>query len=220
MAEQNSHAPHADVAIRATDSLLGPNPFIGLSRKDVLDAWFKVIDQAIQQPASLVVTSTGLLVDLVQILIGKSEIKPEPGDKRFASPKFASSRIFSRSMKTYLAWVKSINHWLDDLELDEQNSRRARFMLSLMTDALAPVNNILGNPDALEKLIKTRGRSGLKGLRNLIDDMRNNNFMPSQVDKSKFTVGGNLACTPGKVVFRNEVLELIQYEPQTPAVHA
>ncbi|HLF31498.1 MAG TPA: alpha/beta fold hydrolase [Xanthomonadales bacterium] len=220
MADQGPTFSQAELAARATDSLLGPSPFIGLGRQDMLDAWFKVIDQAIRQPASAVLASSGLVLELMRILIGTSELQPDPSDRRFASARFSSSRLYRRSMQAYFAWVKSLNHWLDDLQLDPRNDRRARYTLSLLTDALAPTNTLLGNPDALEKLIKTRGRSGLKGLRHMIDDMRHNHFMPSQVDKSAFRVGGNLACTPGKVVFRNELLELLQYDPQTPTVHA
>ena len=220
MAEENLHSAQSELALAATDSLLGPNPFIGLSRQDVLDAWLQVIDQAIHQPASAVINSAGFIKDLVCVLIGRSDLQPEKGDKRFGSELFTSSRIYRRTMQAYLAAVRSLNTWLDDLDLDAKNDARARFMLSLVTDALAPTNSVLGNPDALQKLLNTRGRSGLKGLRNLINDLRNNNFTPSQVDKSKFEVGGNLACTPGKVVFRNDLLEVLQYDPQTPTVHA
>ena len=220
MAKENLHSAQSELALAATDSLLGPNPFIGLSRQDVLDAWLQVIDQTIHQPASAVINSAGFIKDLVCVLIGRSDLQPEKGDKRFGSELFTSSRIYRRTMQAYLAAVRSLNTWLDDLDLDAKNDARARFMLSLVTDALAPTNSVLGNPDALQKLLNTRGRSGLKGLRNLINDLRNNNFTPSQVDKSKFEVGGNLACTPGKVVFRNDLLEVLQYDPQTPTVHA
>lgn len=220
MAERETHSVQTDVATRATESMLGPNPFVGFSREDVLDAWVKVLDSAISQPTSVVINSASFVMELLRVLIGTSELAPEKGDKRFTHQRFSTGKLYRRAMQSYLAAVKALNNWLEDLELDPKHTARARFMLSLMTDAMAPTNTVVGNPDALQKLIDTRGRSGLKGIRNLIQDMRKNNFMPSQVDKSKFAVGENLACTPGRVVFRNHILELIQYDPQTPAVHA
>jgi len=88
-----------------------------------------------------------------------------------------------------------------------------------MTDALSPSNNLLTNPAALKKAQETGGKSLVEGFQNLLDDMASNNGMPSQVDKSAFKVGENIAATSGMVVFRNEVFELIQYSPKTDMVH-
>jgi polyhydroxyalkanoate synthase len=220
MAEAGLNSAQTELAQNATDSLLGPNPFIGLTRQEIFDACLQVLERAIRQPASVVINSAAFNMELLRVLIGTSELQPEKGDKRFVNERFNSGRVYRRAMQAYLAVVKALNTWLDDLELDPKNTARARFLLSLLTDALAPTNNVLGNPDAVQKLLNTRGRSALKGLSNLIGDLRHNNFMPSQVDKSKFEVGINVACTPGKVVFRNDLLELLQYDPQTPTVHA
>src|SRR5262249_25122457 len=76
-----------------------------------------------------------------------------------------------------------------------------------------------GNPVALRKFFDTGGQSAVRGLTNMLNDIATNHGMPSQVDKSAFKVGGNLACTPGQVVFKNDVLELIQYAPATPTVY-
>ncbi len=83
-----------------------------------------------------------------------------------------------------------------------------------MSDALSPSNSPL-SPQALKELFNTGGSSAFKGLRHLLDDLLNNDGLPSQVSKHAFEVGRNLACTPGAVVFRNELLELIQYKPMS-----
>ena len=89
-----------------------------------------------------------------------------------------------------------------------------------MLDALAPTNFLLTNPAALKRAFETGGASLAAGAGNFLDDLLRNGGRPRQVDTSSFTVGGNLAATPGKVVFRNELMELIQYAPQTPKVRA
>ena len=92
--------------------------------------------------------------------------------------------------------------------------------IELMLDALAPTNFLPTNPAALKRAFDTGGASLVKGAQQFLDDLVNNEGRPRQVDASGFEVGRNLACTPGKVVYRNELMELIQYEPQTEQVHA
>jgi len=95
---------------------------------------------------------------------------------------------------------------------------RARFVTDMLVDALAPTNTLLGNPTAMKRLFETGGASLFKGLQNAYDDLRNNGGMPSQVDGRPFKVGVNLANSKGAVVFKNEMLEVIQYQPQTEQV--
>jgi len=101
---------------------------------------------------------------------------------------------------------------------DWRKRERARFLSSILTSSLAPTNTLLGNPAALKRAFDTGGRSLLAGLQNMAGDLISNKGMPSQVDRSAFTVGKNLAATPGAVVFRNEMVELLQYQPTTPDV--
>ena len=96
-----------------------------------------------------------------------------------------------------------------------KSRERARFALSLLTEASAPTNTLLGNPSALAKAVQTRGQSLVTGLRHAGHDLRHNGGMPAQVDTRPFRVGGNLAVTPGQVVHRNDVFELIQYAATT-----
>src|SRR5262249_33588737 len=91
---------------------------------------------------------------------------------------------------------------------------------SLVTEALAPTNFLFGNPAAIKRAVETGGASLLRGVQNLLGDLVTNGAMPSQVNRSAFQVGKDLAITPGAVVFRNEVLELLQYAPPTAEVRA
>ncbi|HEY3059720.1 MAG TPA: alpha/beta fold hydrolase [Chloroflexota bacterium] len=139
-------------------------------------------------------------------------------DKRFSDPAFQDNPFYRTWMQTYLAWCRGLDDLVDASSLAPADASRARFGLGLLTDALAPTNTLLGNPAALRKFFDTGGASAARGLTHMLEDVATNHGMPSQVDKSAFKVGGNLACTPGSVVYRNEVLELIQYAPATPTV--
>jgi polyhydroxyalkanoate synthase len=101
---------------------------------------------------------------------------------------------------------------------DWRTAEQARFAVGIATSAVAPTNFLAGNPAALERAFETGGATLVRGVRNLVHDVRHNRGMPSQVDTTPFTVGGNLAATPGAVVFRNELCEVIEYAPTTPAV--
>jgi polyhydroxyalkanoate synthase len=104
--------------------------------------------------------------------------------------------------------------------LPEPEEQKARFAAALLVDALAPTNTLPGNPAALRKAFDTGGRSVVRGGRNFVHDVRHNGGWPAQVDTSGFEVGRNMAITPGKVVYRSELIELIEYEPQTPTVYS
>lgn len=140
-------------------------------------------------------------------------------DKRFSDPAWQDNPFFRTWMQTYLTWCRGLGNLIDGAGMEAADAQRARFGLGLLTDALAPTNTLLGNPTALKKFIDTGGASAMRGLTHMLEDVAQNHGMPSQVDKSAFQVGGNLACTPGAVVFRNEVLELIQYAAGTDSVY-
>jgi polyhydroxyalkanoate synthase len=167
---------------------------------------------------------SGYLFDLTQIATGDSELKPEPNDRRFADPAFAENPFYRRLMQAYLAWRASLHDLVglktetiagEDWKLPAQE----RFAVTLLTEALSPTNTLLGNPAALKRAFDTAGRSLLDGLRNYLGDLINNGAMPSQVDKRPFEVGRNLAVTPGAVVHRGKLVELIQYKPATAQVY-
>ena len=104
--------------------------------------------------------------------------------------------------------------------MDKHDAERARFVVSLVVDAMSPTNWLGGNPTALKRIVDTGGASFVHGLENLVGDLAYNGGLPAQVDKRKFTVGKNLATTAGSVVYRTPVMELIQYQPVTTEVRS
>lgn len=141
-------------------------------------------------------------------------------DVRFRDPAWTSNRHLRALRDTYLSATRAAARAVEELPASPNDLRTARFLLTLVTDALAPANLLPTNPTALRKAIRTRGRSLARGFEHLLADLRHNGGLPSMVDRQAFTVGQDLATTPGRVVFRNHLMELIQYEPRTTTVHS
>jgi polyhydroxyalkanoate synthase len=207
-----------EVGTEAAEHILGPNPVVGLRGKDLFQTFGMLARQALRQPHQVLAHGFTFAAEATRIVAGASELAPDPKDRRFQDPTWKGNELYRRGLQLYLAANKEVQDWVDASIPDSDDRRRAHFVLSLFTDALAPSNSPL-NPEALKRFLETGGESAVRGLRHLIDDLRYNAGMPSQVDKSAFKVGGNLATTAGAVVFRNEVLELIQYQPITTKVN-
>ena len=142
------------------------------------------------------------------------------GDKRFADRTWTDNPAFFALRQGYLAASRLADELLDAGSGDATDDAKAKLMTRFLLDALAPTNFLLTNPAALKRALETGGASVLTGTGHMVDDMINNNGRPRQVDTRPFKVGENLAVTPGKVVFKNDLMELIQYAPQTDQVHA
>lgn len=143
-------------------------------------------------------------------------------DKRFKDPEWRSNPAFSLLRESYLATSQFITDLVEKTEgLDDATKRKAVFYIKQAVDAASPSNFLMTNPAALRAMFQTGGESLLKGVENLADDLKRGEGMLaiSQTDLDAFKVGENVATTPGKVVFRNRVLELIQYNPTTEKVH-
>ena len=157
---------------------------------------------------------------VLSALAGRSTLDPAKGDKRFCDPAWTENPLYRRLGQSYLAIEQAIHETVEDADVDWPTRERARFAAGILASALAPTNTLAGNPTALKHAFDTGGTSLLRGGRNLLADLRHNRGMPRQVDASPFRVGGNVGRTPGEVVFRNEVLEIIQYAPSTPTVRS
>ncbi|MDE1464583.1 alpha/beta fold hydrolase [Spartinivicinus poritis] len=201
------------------ENMAGPNPIIGIHTKDITDTLMVMGKQVVKNPQLALYQSWQLLGDAVQVLLGNSDLKPTKQDKRFNDPTWFDNPFYKRYMQLYFAWCNRLFEWTEQVGFEDAEQRRSRFILSLITEALAPTNSLL-NPAAIKRLFETAGESVQQGLVNLLDDWLHNGGMPAQVNKRAFSVGENLATTPGSVVFRNEVLELIQYKPITPQVYS
>src|SRR6266516_3628761 len=206
-----------EVGTEAAEHILGPNPVVGLRGRDLFQTFGMLARQALRQPHQVLAHGFTFAAEASRILGGSSELAPDPKDRRFQDPTWKENGLYQRGLQLYLSANKEVHDWVDASISDIDDRKRAHFVLSLFTDALAPSNSML-NPEALKRFLETGGNSAVQGLRHLLDDLQHNGGMPSQVNKSAFKVGEILATTPGSVVFRNEVLELIQYQPVTKKV--
>ncbi|WP_170325381.1 PHA/PHB synthase family protein [Ruegeria arenilitoris] len=147
---------------------------------------------------------------------------PKPSDKRFSNPLWETNPYFRLIRQQYQTNSEAIAQAVASVEdLDAKDKRRLRYFSQQIVDMMAPTNFLATNPDALEKAVETEGQSLIKGLENLVSDLEANDgeLVVKLADESAFEVGGNLATTPGDVVYRNRMMELIQYKPATETVH-
>jgi polyhydroxyalkanoate synthase len=145
---------------------------------------------------------------------------PLESDKRFADRAWTDNPAFFALRQVYLAAGQLTGDLLAAGAGDPVADAKAALATGFLLDALAPTNFLLTNPAAVKRAMETGGASLAAGARNFLDDLLSNGGRPRQVDTSPFRVGENLAATPGKIVFSNELMELIQYAPQTPKVRA
>jgi len=144
---------------------------------------------------------------------------PAKCDKRFVDQAYTDNPLYFLLKQQYLLSSQLVTELLDAAELDATQEMKARFAAKFIVDALAPTNTLPGNPAALRHAFDTGGMSVVRGAKNMLDDLLHNGGWPSQVDGSGFEVGVNMAATPGAVVYRSDLIELIQYEPQGRQVH-
>ncbi|MGN7741082.1 class II poly(R)-hydroxyalkanoic acid synthase [Pseudomonas sp. 22526] len=213
-----SNKNNDDLKRQASENTLGLNPVIGLRRKDLLTSARMVLTQAIKQPLHSAKHVAHFGVELKNVMFGKSTLQPESDDRRFSDPAWSQNPLYKRYLQTYLAWRKELHDWIGHSNLSEQDISRAHFVINLMTEAMAPTNTA-ANPAAVKRFFETGGKSLLDGLSHLAKDLVHNGGMPSQVNMDAFEIGKNLGTSEGAVVFRNDVLELIQYRPVTEQVH-
>ena len=197
----------------------GPAPVAGFRRRSLVDSLGAVVAQTVRRPGHTAGSLSRLAGAAVDAARGRGELARGSGDRRFADPAWTGNFLYRGLLGGYLAAESELAAWLAGRELSDVDRERARFVLSSALAALSP-SNLPVNPAAIKQFIDTGGRSAVAGLRRLLGDVLHNGGFPSQVDVEKFSVGGNLATTEGSVVFRNEVLELIQYAPNTATVRA
>ncbi|MEO0883341.1 MAG: alpha/beta fold hydrolase [Pseudomonadota bacterium] len=207
----------ANAAAETTNAL---NPLMGgLNREELIGAVAMMLRRTGTSPVATAKLATRMTKENVEILLGRSERKPDPKDRRFKDPAWAKNPFYKRGLQTYLAMQDNLDQWVGELKLGELEHARAQFVLGMVMDAISPTNSLIGNPMAQKRAIDSGGMSLIKGLKNAYDDITKNGGMPSQVDKRPFEVGKNLATTPGDVVWKNELLELIQYKSKSEKVH-
>jgi polyhydroxyalkanoate synthase subunit PhaC len=191
------------------------------------ESLLSVLTRAARQPGEVAAAMMRCSASLARIgpvaaarWLGAEAEPPVPvgTDKRFADPSWNDNPAFFALRQAYLAGIQLA----DDVRAagagEAVADAKAGLAADFLRDALAPTNFLLTNPAALKRAIETGGASLAAGARNFVDDLLRNGGRPRQVDTSHFKIGENMAATPGQVVFRNELMELIQYAPQTPKV--
>lgn len=171
------------------------------------------------KPHKVAKRSAELAGELTKVALGKSDAAPPRGDRRFASEEWQQNPVLKRVLQSYLAAGKTAADLLEDAELSYDDHERAEFIIRNVNDALAPSNSPILNPDAVKAAKKTKGKSLAKGAKAFAKDMKRAPRTPSMIESDAFEVGKNLAVTPGEVVQRTEMFELLQYKPTTKTVY-
>ena len=170
------------------------------------------------EPRALAEESRRASAALWSIALGASDVAPD-SDPRFADPAWTQNPMYRGWAQSYLVWKEMLERLAAaPRDGDWPRAERARYAATLLADMTAPTNLLAGNPDALKHAFDTGGASLRRGAANAAHDLVRNGGMPAQVDRRPFTVGENLAATPGAVVYRDDVFELLQYAPATARV--
>ncbi len=209
-ARRTTEATRVALDVMLTDAAVG-----GPSRTLQPDAAARVAAGLARHPERPVRRLTGLGAELARVAAGRCEIRPTKRDRRFSDPAWQSNWLLRRLLQTHLAVSETVDGLIADADLGWRHERQARFVAGNMLDALAPSNFPWSNPTVIKETIDQGGLNLARGARNFLRDFPR---LPSTVDTSKFAVGENLALTPGSVVIRTEVFELIHYVPQTDQV--
>jgi len=191
----------------------------GLRGRDLFSTLRSVAAQGLRHPLHNVRHALALGGQLGRVLLGDTPYPPNPRDSRFSDPTWSLNPFYRRGLQAWLSWQHQSRQWIDDSSLSKDDRARAHFLFNLLNDALAPSNTLL-NPMAVKELFNTGGTSVIRGLSHMVDDLLNNNGLPSQVTRDAFEIGRTVATTLGSVVFRNEMLELIQYKPMSEKQYA
>jgi polyhydroxyalkanoate synthase subunit PhaC len=186
----------------------------GLLPLDMLGAVADLAD-----PAAVAREMPWLAGELAKIAVGRSDIAFDQRDQRFSDEAWRTVPYFRTLGQSYRLFEMWMNRMQGSVGGSWENKARARFAADVITAALSPTNYLGTNPAALRKAAETGGLSLVRGAQNMLKDLARGG-MPSMADRKQFVVGKDLACTPGAVVYREEMFELLQYTPTTPRVHA
>ena len=202
------------------DSLLVDAVFSPLRRFNPGMSGLRLGARLATRPRTVGRRATATAAELLKVAAGFSAVAPTPKDRRFAEQAWRDNPLLRRVLQAYLVTGRAATELVTDAELGWRDDERLSFVAENIVEALSPSNNPVLNPAALKAALDTGGASYLRGARNFVQDMAVPPRVPTMVDTSAFTVGKNLAVTPGSVVMRTDVFELIQYAPQTARVRA
>ncbi len=218
----------AEAALRQADSpaALTPDPFhVGPALTDVMGRLAAQPDRLLRAQADLFSRYLDLWQNTARRMAGETVepvVEPAKGDKRFNDPDWGSNPMFDVMKQSYLLSSNWLNSLVTDVEgVDPLEKRRVEFFMKMLTDAVSPSNFLMSNPAALREAMATGGESLVRGMENFAEDLTRGGgqLAISQTDMEQFKVGENVATTPGKVVYQNDILQLLQFTPTTEQVH-
>lgn len=160
--------------------------------------------------------------DKIQSTLKKDLYEPEKSDRRFRSPLWQQGAWFDFLKQSYILAGRQFNTLVEEIDgLDEPTRKRVSFFTRQVMDALSPTNFPMTNPEVLQEIIDTKGDNLIRGMKNMLEDLERGKgkLQISMTRYDSFELGKNLAATPGQVIFKNDLFELIQYEPTTKEVH-
>jgi polyhydroxyalkanoate synthase len=189
----------------------------------VLEYWLSDHQRALELQTSLGRDYLALWGGAAKRMAGEPAapvVVPDPKDKRFADPEWSQNQFFDFLKQIYLLTVQWSERLVREAEVDEQTRQKAAFYVKQIGNAIAPSNFVLTNPELLRETLAAKGENLVRGMQMLAEDIKagHGNLKIRQSDPGVFEVGRNLALTPGKVIFQNELFQLLQYEATTPEV--
>jgi polyhydroxyalkanoate synthase len=200
----------------------------------IMQAFADMSQQWMQQPAKMVEASFGLWQDYMKLwqntamrFAGEEQVNPiilpPQGDRRFQDRAWSESALFDYIKQSYLLSARWLQGMVRETEgLDAKTARKVDFYTRQFVDAMSPTNFLMTNPEVLRRTIETGGDNIVKGLEHLLDDLERGKgaLKIAMTDEKAFEIGRDLANTPGKVIYQNDLMQLIQYEPMTDTVHS
>ncbi|MFL6832400.1 MAG: class I poly(R)-hydroxyalkanoic acid synthase, partial [Xanthobacteraceae bacterium] len=190
----------------------------------VADYWLRDPQRALQVQTELGKAYLDLWAHMARRMAGEKVepvAAPDPKDRRFADPEWSTNQFFDFLKQAYLVTVQWANRLVHDAEgLDPHIQQKADFYMRQIANAIAPSNFVLTNPELLRETLASKAENLVRGMQMLAEDIEagHGNLKIRQSSAKMFEVGRNLACSPGKVIFENELMQLIQYKPRTESV--
>ncbi len=219
----------AEAALRQADrpSALSPDPF------NVAPAFNQVMGRLAAQPDRLMRAQADLFTRYMALWqsaakramdgeVSAPVAAPAKGDKRFNDPQWAENPIFDTIKQSYLLTSDWLNTLISEVdEIEPMAKRRVEFFMKMLTDAFSPSNFLVSNPAALKEVMNSHGESLVRGMENFAGDLERGGgqLAISQTDYEMFKIGENVATAPGKVIFQNDIIQLLQFDPTTEQVH-
>ncbi len=192
------------------------------SSKKVNQVWGAFVQQLMEKPDLWLTAVQEGQKKQIEIMTQQQTqplVTPEKGDRRFNADQWQQNPLFSMLMQNYLINSDVLRSLAEKMDMSEKDKKILHFAVNQYIDAMSPTNFPATNPEVMEEAVKTGGESISQGMQNFLQDVQSGS-MVKNTDLSAFTIGENIATTPGKVILQTPLMQLIEYAPQTKQVHS